>query len=127
MKVIALSTLGIGVLLIVIVKKFVGLGAKVETLEHRASDLALKGKIISGMFGSPLYNFFASDEFWENTYDSGHADCAGRCSSNLVAENKICLAMADGPDKTRCFEEALARANNCQVQCSNNHQTPTIP
>jgi hypothetical protein len=99
-------------------KKVAELEAKVAALEKRNNDLALKTRIGGSLFGSPLHNFFASDEFWENPYDSGQADCAKRCITALAAANKACNAKPDGPDKQNCFKDALDRASNCQKGCS---------
>jgi hypothetical protein len=127
--------LGVGLLLIctscnrptddVTAKKVAALEAKVEALEKRNSDLALKGQIVSSLlFGSPLDNFFASDEFWQNTYDSGQADCAKRCISALTAERKACEKIADATQRQKCFQDALDRASKCQTQCSASHPPP---
>ena len=62
-------------------KKVAALETKVETLEKRNSDLALKGQIVGmQIFASPLDQFFGSKEFWENTYDSG-----GRIAPDAVS------------------------------------------
>ncbi|MCP6280394.1 hypothetical protein NL459_27585, partial [Klebsiella pneumoniae] len=89
----------------------------VETLEKRNRDLALKARIVSShLFGSPLENFFASAELWENTYDSGQADCARRCIETLTAERKACENIADPTERQRCFQEATDRASLCQTR-----------
>lgn len=130
--------LGVGVLLTctscnrptddTIAKKVAALEAKVETLEKRNSDLALKGQVVSSLlFRSPLEDFFASPEFWEKTYDSGQADCAKRCISTLTTEKKACENIADPTKRQQCFEDARARASNCQTQCSASHPPPIIP
>ena len=99
--------------------KVSALEGKVEKLEKRNNDLALKGRIVSSqLFGSPLDNFFASDEFWQNTYDSGQADCAKRCISMLTSERKACEDIADDTQRLHCFQDATDRASNCQTQCS---------
>ena len=105
--------------------KVAALEAKVETLEKRNNDLALKGRIVSSqLFGSPPGNFFASDEFWENTYDSGQADCAKRCISALTAERAACQNIADAAKRLQCFQDATGRASSCQTQCSANNPPP---
>jgi hypothetical protein len=76
------------------------------------------------LFRSPLENFFASDEFWQNPYDSGQADCAQRCISTLTSERNACSRIADEGQRQRCFQDALDRASNCQRQCSANHPPP---
>ena len=106
-------------------KKVAALEAKVETLQKRNNDLALKGRIISShLFRSPLEDFFASPEFWENTYDSGQADCAKRCISTLTTEREACEKIANDSERQQCFQKATDRASNCQTQCSKNFPPP---
>ena len=101
------------------------LEAKVEALERRNRDLTLKARIVSSqLFGSPLANFFASPEFWENTYDSGQADCARRCIETLTAERKACENIADPTQRQKCFEDAAQRASICQQRCSSSFPPP---
>ncbi len=127
MKAIVLG-LGVGVLLTWngwAARKVAALEAKVETLEKRNSDLALKGRIVSSqLLGSPLENFFASPEFWENTYDSGQADCAKRCISTLTAERKACDKIADDAKRLQCYDDAKNKASRCQTQCSASFPPP---
>jgi hypothetical protein len=105
--------------------KVAALEAKVATLEKRNSDLALKGRIVSSqLFRSPLEDFFASPEFWENTYDSGQADCARRCIETLTSERKACENIADDTQRLQCFQEASDRASRCQTQCSASFPPP---
>lgn len=106
-----------------IAKRVAELEAKVATLEKRNNDLMLKTRIGGSLFGSPLQNFFAADEFWENTYDSGQADCAKRCIQNLTDENKACSKKPDGPDKEKCFKDAVQGASNCHRGCSTRFPT----
>ena len=106
-------------------EKIAALEARVETLEKRNSDLALKGQIVSNhLFASGLDRFFGEPEFWENTYDSGQADCAKRCISTLKSENQACEAIADPTERQQCFAAALARASTCQQQCSASNPPP---
>jgi outer membrane murein-binding lipoprotein Lpp len=99
------------------------LQAKIEKLEKANSDLAFKGRLTAQhLFGSPLENFFGSDEFWENPYDSGQADCARRCVATLTSERKICDAIPDCTRRQQCFQDVIQRASACQTQCSANHQ-----
>ena len=107
-------------------KRIAELEAKVAQLEKRNNDLKVKGRIVAkSLFGSPLQNFFDSDEFWENTYDSGQADCAKRCAATLQSEMQACLAIADCAQRQQCINDAVARAANCQTQCSASH--PPVP
>ncbi|MFO0872442.1 MAG: hypothetical protein U0575_00535 [Phycisphaerales bacterium] len=106
--------------------KVAGLETKVADLEKRNNDLKVKGRIVaSSLFGSPLENFFASDEFWENTYDSGQADCAKRCAATLQTELAACQKITDCAQRQQCIKDAVERASNCQTQCSKSH--PPVP
>ena len=103
-------------------KKVGELEAKVTTLTARDSDLALKARIISNqIFASPLDRFFGSDEFWENPYDSGQADCAKRCTATLQSELKIC---DNAGNPSQCRIDAVSRASTCQTRCSTNNPPP---
>jgi hypothetical protein len=97
---------------------------RIASFEQRSADLALKTRIVSQLFGSPLDNFFAADEFWENTYDSGQADCARRCIATLTAERKACASEKDDAKRQQCYQAATDRASRCQVQCSQNNPPP---
>ncbi len=110
--------LGVGVLLARTANKVVALEAKVETLKKRNSDLALKARIVSSqLFESPLDNFFNSKEFWENTYDSGQADCANRCIQALNNQRRTCEAITDDTERQKCYQDAVDRASRCQQAC----------
>jgi hypothetical protein len=116
---------GLGALLALGVKRIARLETRVATLERRNSDLALEGRIVSSLlFRSPLEAFFASPEFWENTYDSGQADCAKRCIETLTAERKACEGIADPTQRQQCFQEATDRASTCQTRCSQRFPPP---
>lgn len=106
-------------------KRIAALEVKVAELEKRNNDLKIKGRIVaSSLFGSPLENFFSSDEFWENTYDSGQADCAKRCTATLQTELAACQAITDCAQRQQCIKDAVERASNCQTQCSKSHPPP---
>ena len=106
-------------------KKVAALEAKLDTLAKRNSDLALKGRIVSSqLFRSPLEDFFASPEFWENTYDSGQADCANRCIEALTAHRNVCKDKTDEAERLQCFQEASDRATTCHKQCSASFPPP---
>jgi hypothetical protein len=103
-------------------KRISELEARVATLQTRSDDIALKGRIASGLlFLSPLDRFFASPEFWENTYDSGQADCAKRCATQLQTEYAAC---ANNANPTQCRTDALAKGSMCQTNCSKNFPPP---
>lgn len=94
------------------------LESDVAALNARTSDLMLKNQITSSLlFRSPLENFFQSPEFWENTYDSGQADCARRCIAELQTHREACLELPED-QRLACFEEAVQRGSRCQQQCS---------
>ena len=98
--------------------RIAALEQRVEVLERKSEDLALKGKIVSSQaFGSPLDNFFAADGWWENPYDSGQADCARRCITASTTHRASC-AKKDESDRLACYQEASDNAANCQRQCS---------
>jgi outer membrane murein-binding lipoprotein Lpp len=100
-------------------KRTQDLESKVTRLQERSDDQALKSRIVGSLLSrSPLEDFFASPEFWENTYDSGQADCAKRCISNLTAEKAACLRKPTDAEKQTCNQEAVARASTCQTRCS---------
>jgi hypothetical protein len=92
---------------------------RVETLEKRTSDLALKGRIVGSLFGKTgLDIFFGEPEFWENPYDSGQADCARRCIEDLTERRKACEAMTDSAERQACYQSAVNDAALCQSRCS---------
>lgn len=98
--------------------KVQALETNVNALQKRVDDLALKTQITSGLgFGSPLDNFFNSPEFWENTYDSGQADCSKRCIKVLQTHRAAC---AEKPEAQRlqCYQEASSAASKCHVGCA---------
>jgi hypothetical protein len=107
-----------------IAKRLSALEAKVKKLEKRNSDLVLKNQIVSYLltnpFRSPLRDFFASPEFWENIYDSGQADCSQRCIDELKAGYKACDENYEaGTDAwNTCRKEKLDRAETCHLNCS---------
>lgn len=106
-------------------KRIAALEAKVGTLENRNTDLALKARIMGNhLWGSPLDNFFAADEFWENPYDSGQADCSRRCIATLTETRRACARIADESRRLQCYREAAEQASRCHRQCSASHPPP---
>ena len=107
-------------------QKIAALEGKVATLEKRNSDLEFKGRMAGSSypFGSPLENFFNSDEFWQNPYDSGQADCARRCVTTLQSERKACENIADCAQRQQCFQDVVTRAATCQKRCSESFPPP---
>lgn len=101
----------------------------VAALEQRNKDLVLKAQIFSmRAVGSWGWDSFLSEpEFWENTVDSGMADCAGRCISNLARANKACDTQhANDPLAWEaCRKEAVAASVACHANCSASN--PVIP
>ena len=57
----------------------------VAALEKRNNDLVLKAQIFSIRAGRNWGRdrFLSEPGFWENIYDSGLADCQGRCIKDL--------------------------------------------
>jgi hypothetical protein len=106
-------------------KEVAALEGKVQTLEKRNSDLALKGQIVSSqLFSSGLDRFFGEPEFWENPYDVGQAECAKRCITTLTSERKACEDIADATQRLQCFQGAVDRASTCQQQCASRFPPP---
>jgi hypothetical protein len=90
-----------------------------SALQKQSDNLALKARISSGLLhGSPLEDFFASPEFWENTYDSGQADCANRCIKANQEHRAACARLTDPAARQKCYEEALQRVTACQRGCA---------
>ena len=102
------------------------LQSRVEALERRTNDFALKGQIISSqLFGKVgLDRFFGEPEFWENTYDSGQADCSRRCIKDLTAHRQACEALLDPAERQRCYQEAADNAALCHERCAQSFPTP---
>ena len=99
-------------------RKVQALEGRVEALQKQAEDLALKSRIASGLLSQGgLADFFQSPEFWENTYDSGEADCARRCIAELQQLRAACAQKPEG-QRLQCYEEASSRAFNCHRQCA---------
>ena len=101
----------------------------VAAFEQRHNDLVLKAQIFS-IRATRTWGwdrFLSEPEFWENTYDSGMADCAGRCIRNLTEEYKACDAAHDknSTEWQNCRAEALGRAVLCQERCSD--ANPIVP
>ena len=102
----------------------------VAALEKRNKDLVLKAQILSirattGNWG--FDRFLSEPEFWENIYDSGLADCQGRCIRDLTAGYRACDANHEegSPEWNACRSEALDRAVLCQKRCS--EANPVVP
>jgi len=100
-------------------KKVQALESKVDSLQKRLDDQRLKTKIASSLlFQSPLEQFFNAPEFWENTYDTGQADCSNRCIKELQDVREQCSKKTDANERLKCFNEASERAANCHTQCA---------
>lgn len=100
-------------------KKVQALESKVDSLQKRLDDQRLKTKIASSLlFQSPLEQFFNAPEFWENTYDSGQADCSNSCIKQLQAVREECAKETDANARLQCYQEAADRAANCHKQCA---------
>ena len=100
-------------------KRIQALESSQSTLQKQSDNLALKTRISSGLLHrSPLDDFFASPEFWENTYDSGQADCANRCIKANQEHRAACAKLTDSAARLKCYEEALERVTACQRGCA---------
>ena len=133
MKAIALLVgAGVGGVAALGAKTVAALQANVAALEKRNSDLALKSQIVSsqllgaqGAHGFGLDRFFAEPEFWQNTYDSGQADCSNRCITELTAGTEACKAAhPEGPERQACIQKALDSATTCHQRCAEAFPTP---
>lgn len=89
----------------------------VAQLKQSDQDLRLKMQLAGRTWGStPLQDFFAAPEFWENTYDSGSADCARRCQT---ANKPLRDACASKPESQRqqCYTDASNSLAQCVQRC----------
>jgi hypothetical protein len=95
------------------------LEANAQEMQKKADDLRLKARIVtsSHLGRSPLEDFFNSPEFWENTYDSGQADCARRCIEANQQHRAECAKLPANKQEA-CYRDALDRVTNCQKGCS---------
>jgi hypothetical protein len=105
-----------------LVRRVEALQEAVAALEKRNSDLALKAQIVSNqLFGKVgLDRFFAEPEFWENTYDSGQADCSRRCIEELQAAYAACDKQhpEGSEERANCHATALADSVICHKRCA---------
>lgn len=94
----------------------------VAALEQRYKDLVLKAQIFSirATRSWGWDRFLSEPEFWENIYDSGLADCQGRCIKNLTAAYRACDDTYEkySTEWENCRREALDEAALCQERCS---------
>ena len=77
--------------------------------------------------GSPLKDFFNAPEFWENTYDSGNADCCKRCAEANRVGQKACAAITDRAQRLACYVEAARRVATCVDGCSGAFPPSNLP
>ncbi len=99
-------------------QKVTELEKKVDQLTQELSDQKLKTRIVNDMvFGSPLENFFASDEFWENPVDVAQQECSKRCIRNAQQHREACAKIENEEERLRCYKEATASASDCQKSC----------
>jgi hypothetical protein len=105
-----------------LIRRVEALQEAVAALEKRNSDLALKAQIVSSqLFGKVgLDRFFAEPEFWENTYDSGQADCSRRCIEELHTAYAACDAQhpEGSEERANCRAIALANSSKCHQRCA---------
>ena len=112
-----------------LVKAVQELQKSVAALEQRNNDLVLKAQIFSlrAVRSWGWDSFLSEPEFWENIYDSGLADCQGRCIKNLQEEYKACDTAHErySTEWENCRAEALGRAVLCQERCTD--ANPVVP
>ena len=101
----------------------------VAALEQRNKDLVLKLQLFSTRpVGNWGWDRFASEpEFWENIFDSGLADCQGRCITTLQRDYAQCDLNHSkySPEWNACMDEARDRSVACQRACSG--ANPVVP
>ena len=93
---------------------------KVVALEKKVEDLQLKGQIVSSiLFKLSEQRFLHSTRFWNEVYDSAHANCArDKLEDTRIARG----ACADEPtenQRQQCFEDVAVAASRSQLQCGN--------
>jgi hypothetical protein len=108
-------------------KKIVELENKVaeqeEALKKRDDDVSTLSAVIyssaiADVFGSPLDNFFAAPEFWENTYDvDPSAPCHTNCSKVYAAAVENCQSISDLDQRLACVNTAYENLRNCTRRC----------
>jgi hypothetical protein len=90
----------------------------IAELKQSNADMRLKSQLAGHVWGrSPLDDFFASPEFWENTYDSGAADCARRCQSENKPLREACAAKPEN-ERQQCYTDASNSLAQCVQRCS---------
>ena len=94
----------------------------VAVLEERNRDLVLLAQLFS-LRASRTWGwdrFLSEPEFWENIYDSGLADCQGRCIRDVNEANAACYSShAEGSTEWQnCRRKALDAAVLCHEPCS---------
>jgi hypothetical protein len=91
---------------------------EVTELRQSNQDTRLKLQLAGHVWGrSPLGDFFAAPEFWENTYDSSGADCARRCQSANGPVRKACAAKPES-EREQCYTDAANDLGLCVQRCS---------
>ncbi len=99
-------------------QKVAALEKKVDQLTNDLADQKLKTRITNDfIFASPLEQFFASDEFWENPIDVAQAECHNRCIRALQQHRSACARIEDADERLKCYKDAVSRAANCHKPC----------
>jgi hypothetical protein len=94
-----------------------------STLERRESDVTTLSVVIhsaavADVFGSPLDNFFAAPEFWENTYEvDPSVPCLQQCADNYSSANEQCQQIEDIEERQECVNQAFEGLRNCTRAC----------
>lgn len=103
--------------------RLANLEEKVEHLERRANDFALKGQILADVTPSwetGLDRFFGEPEFWENSYDASQAECSRNCTKSYLEHQAICNDPGQTPPAEReaCLARADATVRVCHANCA---------
>lgn len=108
-------------------KRVAALEKQVGALQERDRDVRAKLRAFHSFGRSPLGDFFASDEFWQCTYDSAWSDCADRCSENTAVGLKACIdAHPEGQERVDCIAKNSETGSNCLANCPV-QMSPTSP
>ena len=93
---------------------------KVVALEKKVEDLQLKGQIVSSiLFKLSEQRFLHSTRFWNEVYDSAHANCArGQLEDTRIARGN-CADETNENLRQQCFEDVAVAASRGQLQCGN--------
>ena len=93
---------------------------KVVALEKKVEDLQLKGQIVSSvLFKLSEQRFLHSTRFWNEVYDSAHANCARDKLEDTRIARGACADETDENRRQQCFEDVAVAASRSQINCGN--------